>query len=412
MTARRPDRASVAAILIAAVVLRVAWRVHMGSDDFFVNGYSFYYTMAEDLVSGSGRAYGWGYAMRMPLYPLFLAASLTAGRSYLWIVVPQALMGAGTVLCAYLVARNLFGGFAGILAALITAMYPYYVVHDTALQETGMVTFLTALATWLTLRASRQNKLAPFVLAGAALTLAVFVRQSLAPAAVLVAAWAGLVSGTSSTTRARLERLAAVALPMAVATVVWLGQTYLAFGSPVMTSELGWQFFNAHNPKTLAHYPAESIDRSESDALDTLSAAEQQELEALSGDDVATSDWYFRKGLDYIEAHPVETLRRAGVKLEAGFSWRFNPGRESLVQIVYLASYGPVSVLGLLGLALTWRRWRELGPIYLQFVGFVLVTAVFWAHTSHRTYLDVYLIVFAAHALIAVAGRRRSDAGR
>jgi hypothetical protein len=36
--------------------------------------------------------------------------------------------------------------------------------------------------------------------------------------------------------------------------------------------------------------------------------------------------------------------------------------------------------------------------IYLLFVAFIAVTALFWAHTSHRSHLDVYLIVFAAAA--------------
>jgi hypothetical protein len=37
--------------------------------------------------------------------------------------------------------------------------------------------------------------------------------------------------------------------------------------------------------------------------------------------------------------------------------------------------------------------------VYVLFATFILVTAAFWAHTSHRVYLDVYWIVFAAGAL-------------
>ena len=36
---------------------------------------------------------------------------------------------------------------------------------------------------------------------------------------------------------------------------------------------------------------------------------------------------------------------------------------------------------------------------YVLFAAFAMVAAVFWAHTSHRVYLDVYWIVFAAGAL-------------
>jgi hypothetical protein len=54
-------------------------------------------------------------------------------------------------------------------------------------------------------------------------------------------------------------------------------------------------------------------------------------------------------------------------------------------------------LIGLLG---TWRRahWRSDSLIYLLFAIFMIVTAILWAHASHRAYLDVYLIVFSVGA--------------
>ena len=45
------------------------------------------------------------------------------------------------------------------------------------------------------------------------------------------------------------------------------------------------------------------------------------------------------------------------------------------------------------------RQWREDAPIYAHLATFAAITAVLWAQTSHRSYLDVYLIVFAAGML-------------
>ena len=42
------------------------------------------------------------------------------------------------------------------------------------------------------------------------------------------------------------------------------------------------------------------------------------------------------------------------------------------------------------------RRRPEVILIGMLFLAFISVTAVFWAHSSHRSYLDVYWIVFAA----------------
>ena len=58
-----------------------------------------------------------------------------------------------------MIAREIFGNTAAIIAAILTAIYPYYVVHDTALQETSLYTFLMALAVLLLLRVRRSGSL-------------------------------------------------------------------------------------------------------------------------------------------------------------------------------------------------------------------------------------------------------------
>jgi hypothetical protein len=85
-------------------------------------------------------------------------------------------------------------------------------------------------------------------------------------------------------------------------------------------------------------------------------------------------------------------------KVEAAFSWRLSPFSEPLAQAAYSISYVPVAILGLVGMFLA-RGRREVILIAMLFMAFICVTVVFWAHTSHRSYLDVYLIVFAASAV-------------
>ncbi|MBC7899626.1 MAG: hypothetical protein H7070_06185, partial [Saprospiraceae bacterium] len=84
------------------------------------------------------------------------------------------------------------------------------------------------------------------------------------------------------------------------------------------------------------------------------------------------------------------------IKVATGFSWIFSPRDSSLKQAVYFLSYFPILILGILGAISTRKRWRELMPVYLLFLSFIAGTAIYWAHTSHRSFLDVYLILFAA----------------
>jgi 4-amino-4-deoxy-L-arabinose transferase-like glycosyltransferase len=381
-------------LLAAAFLARLGVRMAFGEEYFWANGYSFYYPLAENIVSGKGFCLGKTCAFLPPLYPLFLALTALAGKSYLVVVVPQALMGAGTALCAFLIARQLFDATTGIIACAITAFYPYYVMHDTALQETGMVTFCTALSVWLLLRASRLNRNRDWFLAGAAFGSIALVRASVAPTFGVALIWTA-VWGAQGNAWAKLQKSAILSLAVVVMVGPWLIRTHHLTGAAVLSSQNGWALWVGNNTETFSHYPAESIDLSRNQAWSKLTPEDHAEIERLADDEIATSNWFVHRAMGFIRANPLLALKGAFRKVEAGFSWRLNPGREPLAQAAYAVSYVPVAALGIVGMFYA-RRRREVVLIGMLFLAFICVTAVFWAHTSHRSYLDVYWIVFAA----------------
>ncbi len=162
-----------------------------------------------------------------------------------------------------------------------------------------------------------------------------------------------------------------------------------------------------NNGNTFSHYPEEPIDLSETEAWRAFAMWELERIWDLSADEISLSRWFFKRGLDFIAQNPGDTLMRMMNKVWAGFSWNFSPVKERLMQWVYFTSYFPILVLGVTGMWVTRFRWRELGLIYLLFLTFVVGTAVFWAHTSHRSFLDVYFMVFAAY-VCQVVNRKRS----
>jgi hypothetical protein len=148
------------------------------------------------------------------------------------------------------------------------------------------------------------------------------------------------------------------------------------------------------------------MDLSEAAAWQELSSTELEEIHWLTTDEIGQSDWFFRQGVDYVLSHPFRTLRSSIAKIRAGFSWKLSPSRDSLRNLLYSFSYGPHLVFGTVGIFLTRKRWRELSLIYLLYVAFMVGTAVFWANSSHRSYLDLYLIMFSAHSIRALYARR------
>ena len=97
--------------------------------------------------------------------------------------------------------------------------------------------------------------------------------------------------------------------------------------------------------------------------------------------------------------NPWLTIRNSFRKVGAAFSWMPSPRRSLWPSLVYALSYGPVMIAGILGMYLSRSFWREHLIIYALFASFVMVTAVFFGHTSHRSFLDVYWMAYSAHAI-------------
>jgi multisubunit Na+/H+ antiporter MnhG subunit len=384
-------------LLAGAFLVRLAVRMSFGETYFWVNSYSDYYVLAEQFLQGKGLCFDTTCAWWPPLYPLFLALTALGGKHYLLIVVPQALLGAGTAFCAFLIGRHLFSITVGILACAITAVYPYYVMHDTALQETGMVTFFVVLSVYLLLRASKLNRNRDWLLAGFALGLIALTRASIAPAAGVALIWT-VVWGARGEARAKLLKAAVLLVAILITVGPWLVRTYRLTGAAVLSSQTGRALWIGNNRETFSAYPSGSIDQSTGNAWNALPESDKAELARLQTDEIQTSAWFMRRAVTYIRANPWLTVRNALRKIETGFSWRLNPFREPLAQAAYATFYVPIAILGTIGMFVE-RRNHGVILIILMFLAFMAVTAVFWAHTSHRSYLDVFWIILAAAML-------------
>jgi 4-amino-4-deoxy-L-arabinose transferase-like glycosyltransferase len=392
-------------IIIIAIALRVIVRWHSGEADFWLNGYSFFFDLAKNIAAGNGIALDGssGTAFRVPLYPMVLALLTFGHQTFLPVLLAESLIGAATVWCAAMIARELFDNRTAVIAAILTAIYPYYVVHDTALQETSLSTFLAALAVLLLLRVRRSTSIVTATGAGVAIGAAVLTRANLAPFALIAPLWLALAGGSNA---APLRRRLYVALLCASVMVLvvspWLVRVYRLTGSVTLSTETGFFLWLGNNPYTFSHYPEESIDSTADAALTALSLREKEELDALSSDEAAKDQWFRKKALVYIWEHPWQALGNGFLKVVDAFGFLISPRHSFWPTLAHALSYGPILCLGLWGMWAAWRHWREHSILYAQFGSFAVVTAVFFGATSYRSYLDVYLIVFAAWVLSAL----------
>lgn len=337
--------------------------------------------------------------MRMPVYPVLLASLLTWGGLFPSLILVQAIVGGAIAALAWWIGRELFDARTGLLAALAVAVNPYAVVHDTAMQETVVFNALVAASIALLLRSrTGANPLVPLA-AGVALGLAVLTSARIALLVPFVLGWALAGSGPG---KARLRRAVLIGAPVLLLTGGWMWRNHVRVGAPLLTTEGGEALYFGNSPLTFLHYPDRSIDLV-ADEIVRLPAGTYDMLARLQGHDVALDAAYRSLALAYITSAPGEAAAGAARKLWIAASGRLSPARGAALQAAYQALFATVHVLALIG---AWRARRSRGRghalIAMVFLSFALTTAVFWAHTSHKSYLDPFLFIYAASAAAMV----------
>src|SRR5205809_3005264 len=336
-------------IAAAALLLRITVRLASGEADFWENGYTFLFDLARSVAAGHGLTLD-GHTptvYRVPVYPLFLAAVTRGHQAFYSLVVAQSLVGALTVLCAGLLTAEWFGSTAALIAATVAAIYPYYVVHDTALQDTGLFTLITLVSVLLLIRARRSisgqepprrtrrtQTFNPVVkatlplLAGLALAAAVLTRASIAPFALAAPLWLAWAADAEAPARARIRAGMLCAAALVVGVAPWLIRSEIVAGAPILQNDTGQRLWDGNNPYTFTRYPIESVDLSKADALEAMPANERAELTAAGTDDVSFDRWFLHQAVRFMRERPWLTVANGFRKIGATFSILPSPRRS------------------------------------------------------------------------------------
>lgn len=363
------------------------------------NGYAFYAEIASTLVGGGGfcMAPNFECAVRMPLFPLIVAPFLAAGAVYPWLIVFHALVGSATAVMAYPIGAHLFNRRIGLLAAMVAAANPYAIIHGPAFQDTVIVNALFALAVVLLLRSTVDRRVEWALAAGITLGLMVLTTARMLPIAGAAVLWAAVYH------RRRLHVQCAVILPVVLLVGGWVARNAYVVGAPVLTTESGLSLWVAHNDLVEDVIPEGSIDAVEGRLWAAMDPATLARIDRLADQPVARDRALGLIALDYIRSHPFDTVRRTVKKVLLSVGGWLSPMRPWPIQFLYSLIFVPINAAAIVAL---WRS-RNADPahglVMLIIVAFLLTTAVFWAHTSHRSYLHVLKITYALSVLSPIA---------
>jgi len=386
-------------------VLTLAKRNPTGGDPFY------YHVQANLLADNKGFSEPFTFsqtgrliptAFHPPLFSMLLAvSSFFGGTSFFAHKLVACLAGTGTVVVVGLVAREVAGDRAGLIAAGFAALYPNLWVVDGILMPESLYGLSIAVVLLAAYRYRRAPRARLALATGVAIGLAVLVRGEavvLVPLlAVPLALWA---SGDWSH---RLQRLAVMVVGVGLVVAPWTLRNLVRLDRPVALSVNGDEVIGIAN----CH------DTYYGQFLGFWSIRCYKPLPR--GDEVARGAAYRKRGIDYARDHlgrlPYVLLVREGrmwdvYRPRETVAFGRIEGRDENVTRAGQRIYWAAIPVALIGLVVLRRRRRPILPLVAQFA-MVAVTAVLaYGTVRFRMPADVALVVLVGVTLDALLGSR------
>lgn len=403
---RRLDpRLGLAIILVFALVVRIGWVVVQPNDAEALARLPDqvgYLELAKNLLSGQGLVY---YeprfnenvrAMRLPGYPLFLAA---CGASPTIARCAQAVIDTLSVLGVYLLARRWLSEWPSLPAAMWVAANPFLIYFC------GLIlteTLFTAMLVWgMVLLAHRRE----FVTGGIVLALSVLVR----PSAMLLPLALGIAATFANRQRDAAYQSRRWPLPVGTTMLLLTGLVLLpwAYRNRVVLGQWLWTSTN----DGLTAYDGFNPDAT--GASDQSFVERMPWLKYPAMDELQRSRYLSERAGQFIRQHPRRSTELAAIKIAR--TWSPVPlSREYGTNPLYLAAgliFGvPFLILFIVGLR--WAKPPKAAKAYLALpaVYFTVVHAASVGSLRYRIPVEAPMAVIVAAAVAAAAaGARRSS---
>ena len=443
-TSSQPQRKMLVAVLAVSVVARIAAALYMGNTVEVLPG-TFdqvsYHALALRVLGGHG------FSFDYPSWPMTAAGAPTAHWSFLYtlyLTAVFALFGPNPLVArliqafivgvlqpyfAYRLGKHIYGERTGMLAAVFTAIYIYFIYYAaTLMTEPFYITaIMGALLGLLHLRRAapgQVNRVALMV--GLALGIAVLLRQLFLLLIPFLLLWLALVwlsdrrlggrgpAGRGDCPRAPWRAMAIITGVVALMIVPFTAYNDARFDRFVLlNTNAGFAFFWANHPVYGTRFQA--ILPPELGSYQDLIPEELRHL-----DEPALEQALLRRGLGFVAADPARYVRLSLSRVPVYFIFWPSAGSGMISNVSRVGSFGlflPLMAAGLIYSVLnrdTRRRTLADASLLLIFVTFyTAVHLLSWALVRYRLPVDAILLIYAGLAASVLWARidkaRRED---
>jgi 4-amino-4-deoxy-L-arabinose transferase-like glycosyltransferase len=387
-------------ILAAAVVIRIPMALYMGDQITVLPGIQdqvSYDALARSLLEGRGYSFTKNWYPFTPantptahwsfIYPLYLAGIYAVtGYHPLVARLLQGVVG-GALLCflVYKIGRRVVNEDTGLVGAGLAAVYGYFVYYNVALMTETFFIILVLFSLYLSLELKEKPTLTRWIGLGLALGMAGLLRQTVLLFVPFLLVWLFLEL------RGRGIHWWHFALPVVMIFLLitpWTIRNYFVYREfLLLNSNAGYALFASNNPNLGTDWRNEIV---------VVPVPKE-----LAGQNEAELDRALaRNGIEFILADPKRYSRLTLDKTLEYF--KFWPSNESgrMSNLVRVLSYGLYLPFMLVGLFLSFSRWRSFVILYLFIFIHTAIHLLSWPAPRYRLPVDAVSMVFAGLALL------------
>ncbi|HEV8377093.1 MAG TPA: glycosyltransferase family 39 protein [Candidatus Polarisedimenticolia bacterium] len=414
-----------------ALLLRFAYLFRLSKTAFYYPDRLdplFYFSWAREIAAGHWL--GEAIFVQSPLYAYMVAVFIKVlGETRLFpaLQICQILVGAGTCFLTIRIARRLFGEREALVSGLLVAVYGPFLFYEGMVMKTFLSTFLTVLLLDLLLR-SEGTRRGILVLSGFVFALTSLVRDNfvlLLP--LLVCGFFLALPGLARRQQAKACALFVLGAALGILPIT-LRNYAVGKEFALLTTGGGEVFYIGNNADANGRYLPPPFVHATPEQEHEDFIAKASELSGRKLTPGQASNFWLRQGLQWIGANPGAWIKLLSTKLlifwnayELPDNYNYYEVRKVLLNPMTLSGgllsgpllmptagyldagpFGLIAPLGLLGMALTWRRWRPLVWLYLVLFGYMATVLLFFNFSRFRVPIVPILCLFAASAVVSL----------
>lgn len=436
----KPIRTYLFAILLLSILLRVGVALHLGNGIEETRGGTYdqfsYDMLAQRVVSGHGFSFPtdwwpftkanqptahWSY-----LYTLLLT-TIFAGAGHQPIVariLQAAVVGVLMPWLIYRIGRRAFGPQIALIAALVTAVYLYFINYAASLMTESFYIVGILWTVDVSMRmagaktserdgASSKRQYASLGLElGIAMAFTLLLRQVIVIFLPMLVLWLLWVAWRRGWLRQTTGALALAGLVTGLLISPFIVHNYRTFDRLTMpNTNSGFAFFWANHPIYGTRFES-VLSPSHQVTYQDLIPVELRELNEAELDRAL-----LRRGLGFVREDPGRYLRLSLSRIPVYFLFWPTSGSTLLGNAARVLSFGLFLPFMIYGLVLALRQarlhpearsvagsqpglYREYVALFLLFiVTYTLVHLLSWANVRYRLPVDAFLILFAAYGI-------------